>query len=199
MKIDRLLTYSKTVTIVAVFVSMISVLASLLYSFSLNKQLLKDRIYILDSNGVAFAAKNIKQELMYREPEIRSHLITFHEYFFNLDQYNYEMNINKALELIDESGKNYYLTLLNTGWYNTLKMNNLVQEITFDSIIMNTDVHPYLASVYGKTNVYRYGEKGNGTKKIIGVECKLYDVARTQNNPHGMIISNYNILYHEKK
>ena len=199
MKIDRLLTFSKTVTIIAVFVSMISVLASLVYTFYLNKQFLKESIYVLDGNGAAFTANNIKQELMNRKPEIRSYLITFHSYFFNLDQYNYEVNTNKALEFIDESGKNYYLTLLNSGWYNTLRMNNLVQEIKFDTIVINANVYPYLASVYGKTNVYRYGEKINGTKKSIGIECKLYDVARTQNNPHGLLISNYNILYHAKK
>jgi conjugative transposon TraK protein len=199
MKIDRLLLFSKTVTITAVFVAMISVLASLAYSFYLNKQLFKEHIYVLDGNGAAFSAKNIKQELMNREPEIRSHLTTFHKYFFNLDQYNYEENTNKALGLIDESGKNYYLNLFNSGWYSTLRMNSLVQEISFDSINMNADVYPYLASVYGKTNVYRYGEEINGTKKSIGIECKLFDVLRTQNNPHGLLISNYNILYHAKK
>lgn len=197
LKIDSLLKFSKTVTIISLVVTLLSVFSSLAYSLYLNKTLIKEKIYLLDgANGEVFTAKIIKEELTYREPEIYSHLMTFHKYFYDLDQYNYQKNIEKALDLIDDSGKNYYQTLVNGGWYNTLKLNNLVQKIEIDSININSMVYPYKASVYGKTIVHRYNEEKEKKDKKIQIGCILYDVARTRENPHGLIISNYNILYH---
>ncbi len=197
LKIDALLKFSKTITLVSLGISLLSVFASLSYVFYFNKKLIKEKIYMLDRNGDAFTAKIIKDELMYREPEINSHLKKFHEYFFNLDQYNYVKNIEKSLELIDESGKDYYLTLLNQGWYNSLKMNNLKQKIEIDSILVNVNKYPYSASLFGKTTVF--GEGREREEKIIKIHCILYDVARTRNNPHGLLISDYEILYHGEK
>jgi conjugative transposon TraK protein len=197
LKIDSLLKFSKTITITSLVVTVLSVFASLAYSFYLNKSLIKEKIYLLDgANGEVYTAKIIKDELTYREPEIYNHLMTFHKYFFDLDQYNYKINTEKALDLIDDSGKNYYQTLVKEGWYNTLKLNNLVQKIEIDSININADVYPYTAAVYGKTAVFRYGEEKEKKEKKIQIRCTLFDVARTRANPHGLVISNYNILYH---
>ncbi|MFB3390085.1 VirB8/TrbF family protein [Flavobacterium sp. LAR06] len=203
LKIDSLLKFSKTITIISLIITFLSVFVSLAYSFYLNKTLIKEKVYLLDgANGEVYTAKIIKDELTYREPEIYNHLMTFHKYFFDLDQYNYQKNIEKALDLIDNSGKNYYLTLVNEGWYNSLKLNNLVQKIELDSINTNAMVYPYAATVYGKTVVYRYGEENNEKdkqEKKIQIRCNLFDVARTRENPHGLLISNYNIVYHGKE
>lgn len=200
LKIDSLLKFSKTITIVSLVVTFLSVFLSLIYSFYLNQTLAKEKVYLLDgANGEVYTSKLIKKELTYREPEIYNHLMTFHKFFFDLDQYNYKRNIEQALELIDDSGKNYYQTLVNEGWYNTLKLNNLVQKIEIDSININSKVYPYTASVYGKTGVYRFGEEKEKKEKKIEIRCSLTDVARTRENPHGLIISNYNILYHGKE
>ena len=200
LKIDALLKFSKTITIISLVVTVLSVFASLAYSFYLNETLIKEKVYLLDgANGEIYTAKIIKEELTYREPEIYNHLMTFHKYFFDLDQYNYKKNIEKALDLIDNSGKNYYQTLVNEGWYNTLKLNNLVQKIEIDSININSTIYPYTASVHGKTVVYRYGEEKEKKEKKIQIRCALYDVARTRQNPHGLVITNYNILYHGKE
>lgn len=202
LKIDGLLKFSKVITIVALIVALCSVVASLAYSFYLNKTLVKEKIYLLNgANGEVFTAKIVKEEFIYREPEIYNHLMNFHKYFFDLDQYNYELNTEKALNLIDDSGKNYYQTLVNDGWYNTLKLNNLVQKIEIDSINIKSDIYPYKASVYGKTFVYRFGHESEKDKqeKKIQANCILLDVGRTRENPHGLIISNYNIEYSGKK
>jgi conjugative transposon TraK protein len=199
LKIDSLLKFSKTTTLVALTVSFLSIFASLLYGVYLNKLNLKEKIYVLEGNGNVLTAKTVKDALMWREPEIHNHLKKFHEYFFNLDQFNYEQNIEKSLNLIDESGKNYYLTLLNQGWYNSLKLNNLTQSIIIDSINTNSKTYPYLGSIYGKTVVYRHGEEKKMKEKKIQIECNLYDVARTIDNPHGLLITNYNIKYHGKE
>ncbi len=199
LEIDYLLKFSKTITLVALCISFLSISASLSYGIYLNKLNLKEKIYVLEGSGNVLVANTVKDALMWREPEIRSHLKKFHNYFFNLDQFNYKKNIEKSLDLIDESGKNYYLTLLNQGWYNSLKLNNLAQRIRIDSINMNTETYPYWGFVYGKTEVYRYGEEEKKKEKTIQIQCRLYDVARTLDNPHGLLISNYDILYHGEK
>ena len=196
LKIDAQLKYYKVLTIASLSTVVVTVLVSLLYTFHLNKKLIKERVYFLDRSGEAFTAKIIKDELLFRDPEIKSHLKKFHNYFFNIDQFNYKQSIDNSLNLIDDSGKNYYLTLLANGWYNTLKMNNLVQKIELDSLEVNSDVYPYIASIFGKTLVYRHGDEKNNKVRKIKIACKLYDVARTNDNPHGLLISDYNIIYH---
>lgn len=200
LKIDVLLKFSKTITIISLVVTFLSVFASLAYSFYLYKDSKKAQIYLMDgANGEVFTAKIIKDELTIREPEIYNHLITFHQHFFNLDQYNYQRNTEKALDLIDDSGKNYYQTLVNEGWYNSLKLNNLVQQIHIDSININPKVYPYKALIHGKTEVYRYGEEKDKLEKKIRISCVLYDVGRSRENPHGLLISNFNIVNHGKE
>ena len=199
LQIDKLLKFSRIITFIALGVTLLSVITCVLYMFYVNKNAKKQNIYVLNEKGQAFSAKIIDDELMYREPEIYSHLKIFHNYFFNLDQFNYERNLEKALELIDDSGRNYYLTLLNDGWFNSLKLNNLVQEINIDSMHIDTERYPYSSTVYGKTSVYRYGKYKEKKEKTITIHCELYNVARTMENPHGLLISNYNIINHGKK
>lgn len=199
LQIDKLLKFSRTITFLSLGVTLLSVITCVLYVYYVNKNTKKQNIYVLNEKGQAFSAKIIDDELMYREPEIYSHLNTFHDYFFNLDQFNYEMNLEKALGLIDDSGKNYYLTLLSDGWYNSLKLNNLVQEIDLDSIHIDTEVYPFLSTLYGKTSVYRHGNYKEKKEKTITIHCELYNVARTMENPHGLLISNYNIINHGKE
>lgn len=199
LQIDKLLKFSRTITFIALGVTLLSVITCVLYVFYVNENTKKQSIYVLNKKGQAFSAKIIDDELMYREPEIYSHLKIFHNYFFNLDQFNYERNLGKALELIDDSGKNYYLTLLNDGWYNSIKLNNLVQEINIDSIYIDTERYPYFSTLYGKTSVYRHGKYKEKKEKTITINCELYNVSRTMENPHGLLISNYNIINHGKE
>ena len=199
LQLDKLLRFSKTITFIALGVTLLSVITCFLYVFYVNENAKGQNIYVLNKKGQAFSAKIIDDELMYREPEIYSHLKIFHNYFFNLDQFNYERNLEKALKLIDDSGKDYYLTLLSDGWYNSLKLNNLVQEINLDSIHIDSEVYPYTSILYGKTSVYRHGKYKEKKEKTITIHCELYNVARTMENPHGLLISNYNIVNHGKE
>ncbi|MCX2681929.1 hypothetical protein OOZ15_18400 [Galbibacter sp. EGI 63066] len=197
LQIDRLLIFLKKMAMFSIILSLVSVLASLSYGVYLQKKLSKSQVYILDRNTMAYTAKVVKDELTYREPEIINHMKLFQKYFFNLDQFNYKKHLEKALNLIDDSGKNYYLTLKSDGWYQNLKMNNLIQKFELDSIKVDVKEYPYSASIYGKTIVYKYGDEKGGDRKRIGINCKLYDVSRTVDNPHGLMISKYHILYHE--
>ena len=122
LEIDYLLKFSKTITLVALCISFLSISASLSYGIYLNKLNLKEKIYVLEGSGNVLVANTVKDALMWREPEIRSHLKKFHNYFFNLDQFNYKKNIEKSLDLIDESGKKLLLNIAKPRLVQLLKI-----------------------------------------------------------------------------
>lgn len=196
--LDKLLKFSKIITICSLILASFSVLGSFFYAVQLNKKWDRNFIYVIDGKGQAFAASIIDNELSYRKPELNDFLIKFHNLFYNIDQNNYSSNTERALNLIGESGKNLFITLDKQGWYSSLKLNNLRQQITIDCLWINDQSYPYKSYLKGLTTVMRIGDDQKyQLKKKIEIECSLINVSRTMSNPHGLMIDYYNIVKHE--
>ena len=196
--LDKLLKFSKIITICSLILASFSVLGSFFYAVQLNKKWDRNFIYVIDGKGQAFAASIIDNELSYRKPELNDFLIKFHNLFYNIDQNNYSSNTERALNLIGESGKNLFITLDKQGWYSSLKLNNLRQQITIDCLWINDQSYPYKSYLKGLTTVVRIGDDQKyQLKKKIEIECSLINVSRTMSNPHGLMIDYYNIVKHE--
>ena len=193
----KLLKFSKIVTICSLILVLFSVSSALAYSYYLNTLIDKNYIYILDDKGAAYIASKLKNDLDFRNPEIHHHIILFHDLFFNIDQNNYKVNIDKALNLIGEEGKHYFITLDKSGWYKTIKLNNLQQSITINSIDINDKVYPYVATINGNTIVKRIGGNEITVQKEYIANLTLINVNRTMENPHGLMIEQYEIVKHE--
>ena len=193
----RLLKFSKVITISSLLLALISVCSAIGYSYFLNKSLKKDQVYVIDSKGAAFVASIINDELDFRKPEIHDHLVKFHSLFFNINQNNFKTNTEKALNLIGEEGKHYFITLDKSGWYKSIKLNNLQQKIKIESIDINDQVYPYEAIVIAYTTVERIGSNKNISRKKYKASFTLINVERTMENPHGLMIEQYEIIEHE--
>jgi len=151
----------------------------------------QDKIYILagDQAMEAFASKR-KDNLVV---EAKSHISLFHTYFFTLDPDDkvIEKNISKALYMADASAKKQYNNLKETGYYANIIAGNISQQISIDSITVNTKSEPYFFHCYGTEKIIR--PNSIVTRSLI-TQGYLRNVSRSDNNPHGFLIERWETL-----
>ena len=151
----------------------------------------QDKIYILagDQAMEAFASKR-KDNLLV---EAKSHISLFHIYFFTLDPDDkvIEKNISKALYLADASAKRQYNNLKETGYYANIIAGNISQQISIDSITVNTKSEPYFFHCYVTEKIIR--PNSIVTRNLI-TQGYLRNVSRSDNNPHGFLIERWETL-----
>ena len=151
----------------------------------------QDKIYILagDKAMEAFASKRKDNVLV----EAKSHISLFHTYFFTLDPDDkvIERNISKALYMADASAKKQYNNLKETGYYANIIAGNISQQISIDSITVNTKSEPYFFHCYGTEKIIR--PNSIVTRNLI-TQGYLRNVSRSDNNPHGFLIERWETL-----
>src|ERR1700749_2436515 len=126
--------------------------------------------------------------------ELRDHIKTFHEYFFNLspDDKAILANVGKALYLADESAKRQYDNLRESGYYNNLISANISQAITIDSTRLEGNQWPYEFTCYATEKLVR--SSGTVYRKLV-TQGEVRDLQnQTDNNPHGFLIQHWQIL-----
>ena len=168
-------------------------LGSLTWAF-FTTQSIRDTAYVLTKDGKAALMQgvNVSEIDAYRKPEILNHVRMFHTAFWEIDEFNYKRNIDKALYLAGTSGKQLYKTLDANGHFAKISTENLKQKLIIDSIQVNDQVKPYQGIFYGKLRVLRTDQK---TESINELRAKfvLHNVSRTDKNPHGLLIENYHL------
>ncbi|NCU04116.1 MAG: conjugative transposon protein TraK [Chitinophagaceae bacterium] len=151
----------------------------------------QQRIYIL-ANGKALEAyaADRKDNI---PVEARDHVKMFHQYFFTMDPDDkvIEANIKKALYLADASAKQQYLTLKENGYYSNLISGNISQEISADSIIINTEAYPFYFRYKGEQKIIR---PATIVSRSLITEGYLRNVSRSDNNSHGFLIERWRTL-----
>ncbi len=151
----------------------------------------QQHIYIL-ANGKALEAFNAERKDNI-PVEARDHVKMFHHDFFTLDPDDkvIQSNITKALYLADASAKTAYNNLKESGYYSNIISGNISQQITIDSIVINTNDYPYYFRCYGEEKLIR------ATTIVIRsliTEGYLRNVSRSDNNPHGFLIEKWNTI-----
>lgn len=158
------------------------------YSFA-EKQ--REKIYVLDDGKSLMLA--LSQDLSQNRPvEAREHVKRFHELFFTLspDKQAIESNIKRSLFLTDKSAFNYYHDLSEKGYYNRIISGNISQTIRIDSVTCNFDHYPYTVATYARQQIIR---ESSVTERSLVTHCLLLNSVRSDNNPHGFIIEQFEI------
>ncbi|MEL6918957.1 MAG: hypothetical protein AAFO99_14655 [Bacteroidota bacterium] len=184
---------AKKAMVISMVVCLLISTGSLAWAFYITKNFAKTA-YIITDNGQLALASGITPEKMdaYRNPEIKNHIATFHRLFWNFDQFSMEGNINRALHLTGNSGKELYLSLKAKGHFQKIRSQNLIQSLLVDSIKVNQNTIPVTGALYGKLKVKRTDQKNERTE-FFSALFELQDVARTDENPHGLLIENYDV------
>src|SRR5690606_8884515 len=100
-----------------------------------------------------------------------------------------EYQIKKAMYLIDESGALQYNNLKEKGFYNSVVSSSSVLTLQTDSIRL--DIPNASFRFYGKQTIDRRSTK---VIRSLITEGKLRDIPRSENNPHGVLITNWRTL-----
>ncbi|GAA4331821.1 conjugative transposon protein TraK [Mucilaginibacter gynuensis] len=146
-------------------------------------------IYILDRNVPVLARQTDIQ--LNRPAEYRAHADLFHSLFFSLtpdDQYM-EYQMKKAMYLIDESGMRQYNDLKEKGFFNSILSSSSVLTLQTDSIALDMPRHYF--RYYGKLKIDR---RSSTVIRSLITEGFLKDIPRSNNNPHGVLITNWKTL-----
>ncbi len=188
--IDTAFTYIRGFTIVVV-IGCIALCGFVLYKSYQLAAIMQSKVYVL-ANGKAIEAmaEDRKENI---GVEARDHVKMFHQYFFTLDPDDkvIQANIAKALYLADASAKGEYEDLKESGYYSNIIAANISQQITVDSVVVNTDQYPYWFRCYGTQKIIR--ATSISFRSLI-TEGFLRNVSRSDNNPHGFLIERWTIL-----
>ena len=187
-KIEDKMKLSAIVAIGSFILSIGICLVALSYSYKLVESSRKN-IYILDNN-IPILAKQT-DEGMNRPAEYKAHIDLFHSIFFSLspDDKFIEYQMKKAMYLIDESGALQYNNLKEKGFYNSIISSSSVLTLQTDSILL--DIPNAIFRYYGKQKIDR--RTSTVTRSLI-TEGKLRDIPRSENNPHGVLITSWRTI-----
>ncbi|TXE13419.1 conjugative transposon protein TraK [Algoriphagus aquimarinus] len=152
---------------------------------------LQQKVYILANGKVLEALLTDRRENL--SVEAKDHISTFHKYFFTLDpdEKVIRANTGKALYLADASAKRQYDNLRESNYYSNIIAGNISQDIQTDSVKVDLAQAPYYFRFYGKQVLTRTGSIV--TRQLI-TEGFLRTVSRSEHNPHGFLIENWNTL-----
>ena len=152
----------------------------------------QNKIYVLDGNVPILVQRTTMDETL--DVEAKSHVELFHHLFFTLapdDKYiNYTME--KAMYLVDETGLAQYNALKEKGFYNNIMGTSAVFSIFCDSI--KFDKQQMTFTYYGRQRIER---RTNILMRKLVTAGELKRVPRTENNPHGLLITNWRTLLNQ--
>jgi len=177
------------------WIAIASMLTSIIVSalaFSYSKKMITEErkhIYVLDKNiPLVAVSTNIEDN---REVEYKADVETFHQLFFTLppDDKFIENQLQKAMYLIDASGIAQYNTLKEKGYYTNLVATSSISTCTMDSIQLDMNTGHFI--FYEKQKIQR---PSMITIRSLITEGWLIDQPRTDNNPHGVLITKWKTL-----
>lgn len=180
--------FSLIVSIASFITSIVIVFLVISYAFNLIKES-KKNIYVLD-HGVPVLIHQTGQDVN-RLVEYKSHINLFHLLFFTLPPDDKFMtdNIAKAMYLIDKSGLTEYNNLKEKGYYNAILSSSAMISIRTDSV--EVDMEKKMFTYYGTQRIER--ETRILTRQLI-TTGSFQDVPRSDNNPHGALITNWKTI-----
>lgn len=153
----------------------------------------QDRIYILSNGKALEALKAGRRENI--PVEARDHVTTFHERFFNLDPDDklITASVTKALYLADQSAKAQYDNLREKGYYSNLVAGNISQQVQVDSVQLDLERYPYGFVCYATQTLIRATSR---SERVLVTRGTLRNVARSDNNPHGFLVQQWETIQH---
>ena len=150
------------------------------------------KIYVLDGNVPIMVTRSTMEETL--DVEAKSHVEMFHYYFFTLapDDKYIKYTMEKAMYLVDETGLAQFNALKEKGFYNNIMGTSAVFSIFCDSI--KFDKQQMTFTYYGRQRIER---RTNILMRKLVTAGELKRVPRTENNPHGLLITNWRTLLNQ--
>ncbi len=154
----------------------------------------RQQIYVLDGD-IPFLAERAQLEANFTM-EARAHIQLFHQYFFNLPPDNdyIKWTVGKAMYMADGTALKQKQALDENGFYSDIISSSAVCTIICDSI--NFDEHERKFTYYGTQLIKR---RTRDLKRTMVTTGYIENVPRSQNNPHGLMITNWRTIENKDK
>jgi conjugative transposon TraK protein len=151
----------------------------------------QSKVYVIANGKLLPAAAT--ERASYLDVEVRDHVKMFHFYFYSLspDEQAIQRNVTKSLYLCDNSAKNEYDNMKESGYYSGIISANISQEIECDSVRVNMDATPIQFTYYGTIKIIR--STSVLTRSIITTGF-IRLTSPSDNNPHGMLVEKWKVL-----
>jgi len=152
---------------------------------------LENKIYVLAGDKALEAYASGRKDNI--AVEARDHVRMFHIYFFTLDpdEKSIQSNLTKALYLADVSAKKQYDNLQEMGYYAGVISGNISQQVTVDSVLVDTRTEPYAFRCYARIKITR--PTSIVTRNLI-TQGYLRNVSRSDHNAHGFLVEKWETL-----
>ena len=151
----------------------------------------KREIYLLAENQVLKASANPRESLL--EVEARAHIKQVHQllFMFSPDEQLINDQLNEAFYLGDASIKFHVDNLKESGYYKQVLAASVSQRVLLDSIAVDITQGDFPFTFYGKQEIIRSSSRVVRSLVTVG---KLRAVQRSEHNPHGFLIENWEII-----
>lgn len=149
----------------------------------------RKQVYVLDGD-IPFLAQRTQAEADF-VMEAKADIQLFHQYFFTLppDDKYIQWTVGKALYMADRSAAKQKQAMEETGFFSDIVSSSAFCTIKCDSIEL--DEHSKKFTYYGTQYIKR---RTNSIHRQLITTGKLVNAPRTENNPHGMLITNWRTL-----
>ena len=194
--IEKSFSRMRSLSIVSVVASFVFALVAGVMAFNYAEQQ-RHKIYVLDQGKSLLLALQT-DAIMSKDIEIRDHVTRFHELMFTLSPQKQTIaeNLDRALNLADRSAYDYSQDLAEKGYYSRLVSANISQQMLVDSVVFQGNGYPYQVKTYARQYVVR---ESTISEYSFVSSCQLVDAARSDVNPHGLMIEKFRVLENDLK
>lgn len=174
--------------VLTVIGSTVFCLFTIVYAFS-KIQEERSQVYILDGD-IPFLAQRASLEANF-VMEAKAHIQLFHQYFFTLppDDAYIKWTLSKAMYMADETALKQKKALEENGFFSDIVSSSATCMITCDSIQFNEQERTF--KYYGTQFIKR---RSKDIRRSITTSGTLTIMPRTENNPHGLLITAWKTL-----
>tara|TARA_R110000744_G_scaffold343019_1_gene448277 strand:- start:1752 stop:2375 length:624 start_codon:yes stop_codon:yes gene_type:complete len=185
--IYSVLKINRFIVLAVVVACLLTCVFSIITVYRFNQNMLNSTFAVnTDGSIIPLKLVSYKENM---EVEALSHIDLFHSYFYEIDESNYEKNLEKALWLGDSSVDNVYRQKKADGVYNRLLQYSLVQKVISvnTELTLTSETTSFRSEVIFEINrgsiIDRYQLITSGT--LIPVDRNF------PNNTHGLLITNF--------
>ena len=185
--IYSVLKLNRYIVLAVVLPCLLTSIFALVTVYRFNQRMLNST-FAVNTDGSIIPLKLVSQKEN-MEVEALSHLDLFHNYFYGIDESNYEKNLEKALWLGDSTVDNVYRQKKADGVYNRLLQYSLVQKV----ISVNTELILSGERISFQTETIFEINRGSIIDRYQLITTgNLLQVDRNfPNNTHGLLITNF--------
>lgn len=149
------------------------------------------RVYVVGAAG-SYSALNAAPEAHTRF-EVRNLVRQFMTTMFAHDQYTFKSHLDQALPLIDDNdGRRIYAGFKSGQVFENYVRYGARQVVDVDSIVLQTKVRPFEATVYCKQRIFMGDQQSAPTG--LAAHFNLTEVDRSEQNPYGLLLTNFNYV-----